>query len=85
MAAVIYTLCALVALTCSVLLFRSYRQNRVRMLFWSAACFAGLTLSNVLLVLDRLIFPYADLSTPRLAAAFVGLLLLLYGLIWEGD
>jgi hypothetical protein len=30
------------------------------------------------------VFPN-DLSAPRLAAAFIGLLLLLFGLIWEGD
>lgn len=84
MAAVIYTLCALTCLACAVLLYRSHRQTRGRMLFWSALCFVGLTASNFLLVLDRLVLPN-DLSTPRLAAAFVGLLLLLFGLIWEVD
>ena len=84
MAAVIYSLCALTCLACAVLLFRSYRQARARLIFWSALCFIGLTASNILLVLDRLVLPN-DLSTPRLAAAFLGLLLLLFGLIWEGD
>jgi hypothetical protein len=84
MAALIYSLCALTCLACVVLLFRSYRQTRGRLLFWSALCFVGLTASNILLVLDRLVFPN-DLSAPRLAAAFIGLLLLLFGLIWEGD
>lgn len=85
MAAVIYALCALVALTCALLLFRSYRRGGGRLIFWSALCFVGLTSSNVFLVLDRLVFPVVDLSTARLASAFVGLLLLLFGLIWEGD
>ena len=84
MAAVIYSLCALTCLACAVLLFRSYRQARARLIFWSALCFIGLTASNILLVLDRLVLPN-DLSTPRLAAAFLGLLLLLFGLIWEAD
>lgn len=84
MAALIYSMCALTCLTCAVLLFRSYRQTRARLIFWSALCFIGLTASNILLVLDRLVLPN-DLSTPRLAAAFLGLLLLLFGLIWEGD
>ena len=85
MAAVIYSLCALTCLACVVLLFRSYRRTRSRMLLWSGLCFVGLTASNFFLVLDRLVFPLIDFSTARLAAAFVGLLLLLYGLIWEGD
>lgn len=84
MAALIYSLCALTCLACAVLLFRSYGQTHVRLLFWSALCFVGLTASNILLVLDRLVLPN-DLSAPRLTAAFVGLLLLLFGLIWERD
>jgi hypothetical protein len=85
MAAVIYTLCALTSLTCAVLLFRGYQKSRAHLLLWSALCFAGLTASNILLVLDRLVYTEIDLTTPRLAAALAGLLLLLYGLIWETE
>lgn len=85
MAAVIYTLCALTALLCAVLLLRGFQKTRGRLLLWSGLCFVGLTVSNVFLVLDRIVFAGVDLSTPRLAAALVGLLLLLFGLIWEGD
>jgi hypothetical protein len=85
MAPIIYSLCALTCLACAMLLLRSYRQTRSQMLLWSGLCFAGLTASNVLLVLDRLVFPAVDLSTTRLAVALVALLLLLYGLIWESD
>ena len=86
MAAIIYTLCALTALVCAVLLLRSYQKTGVKLLLWSGLCFAGLTASNVLLVLDRIVWPSTvDLSTARLAAALVGLLLLLFGLIWESD
>jgi hypothetical protein len=85
MAAVIYSLCALTCIVCAVMLFRSYRLSGGRLIFWSGLCFVGLTISNLLLVLDRLVLPTVDLSTPRLLSAFVGLLLLLYGLIWEGD
>ena len=85
MAALIYTLCALTCLFTAALLLRSYQQTRVALLLWSGLCFAGLTLSNILLVLDRVVYPDADLSIPRLASAFVGLLLLLYGLVWEND
>jgi hypothetical protein len=85
MAPIIYSLCALACLACAALLLRSYRQTRAQMLLWSGLCFAGLTASNVLLVLDRLVFPAVDLSTVRLGVALVALLLLLYGLIWESD
>ena len=85
MAAVIYSLCALTALACAVLLLRSFRASRSPMLFWSAACFAGLTLGNVILVVDRIVLPSTDLSLLRLSVALVSVLLLLYGLIMEGD
>lgn len=85
MAAIIYTLCALTCLVCAVLLLRGYQKTSGRILLWSGLCFVGLTGSNVFLVLDRLIFPNIDFSTARLSAALVGLLLLIFGLIWEGD
>ncbi|HUP98700.1 MAG TPA: DUF5985 family protein [Usitatibacter sp.] len=85
MAPVIYSLCALTALACAILLLRAYAQSRARVLLWSGLCFAGLTLNNVLLVVDRLVLPATDLFTLRLAVALLALLLLLYGLIWEHD
>ena len=85
MAAVIYTLCALTSLACAILLLRAYTASRVNLLFWSGMCFLGLTASNVLLVLDRVVYPDVDLQGARLVAALAGLLLLLYGLVWERD
>ena len=85
MAAIIYSLCALTAFLCAVLLLRSFAASRSRMLFWSAACFVGLTIGNALLVLDRILLPMVDLSIPRLLVSLVAVLLLLYGLIMEGD
>ena len=79
----IYSLCALTSLCCAVLLLRSYRQTHFRLLLWSGLCFAGLTLNNVLVILDKIIFPTMDFSTWRLAAGLVSLLLMLFGLIWE--
>jgi hypothetical protein len=84
-AALIYTLCALTALTCAILLFRAYARSRARALFWSGLCFAGLTLNNVLLVADRIILPTVDLYTLRLVVALLAVLLLLYGLIRGTD
>lgn len=85
MAATIYTLCALTSLACAVLLLRAYSVSGMKLLFWSGMCFLGLTASNVLLVLDRIVYPDVDLYGARLLAALAGLLLLVYGLIWERD
>lgn len=83
MAPVIYGLCALVALMCAILLVRAWRVSRYRLLFWSALCFAALTANNVLLFLDKIIFPAVDLSLARTLTALVGMSVLLYGLIWD--
>jgi hypothetical protein len=85
MGAVIYSLCALTAALCAVLLLRGYLRTRTRMLFWSGLCFLGLTASNTLLVLDRIVLPSVDLSTARLAVGLVALLLLIYGLVMGED
>lgn len=85
MAALIYSLCALTCLAAFVLLLRGWRATRFRLLFWSALCFAGLTVNNILLVLDKLVFLEVDLSTLRLATGLVSVLLLLFGLVWEEE
>lgn len=86
MAAFIYTLCTITCLVATLLLLRGWRQTRSPLLAWSGVCFAGLTLSNLLLVLDRTIYSVsADLSTERLVSAFIALLILVIGLIWESD
>ena len=86
MAALIYSLCALTSVMCFVLLWRSWRESGARLLFWSALCFAALSVNNVLLVLDRVVFPVEhDLNMARLVTALVAVLLLLFGLVWEED
>lgn len=86
MAHLIYSLCTLTSLACAWLLLGSYRRTGHRLLLWSGWCFIGLTVNNMLLVADRLIFPDTiDLSTARLTAGLVALLLLLYGLIYEKE
>jgi hypothetical protein len=86
MAAVIYSMCALTSVTCLVLLWRSWRASGARLLFWSALCFAALSVNNVLLVLDHVVWLVEiDLAIPRLLAALVAVLLLLFGLIWEEE
>ena len=85
MAAIIYSLCALTCLICALMLLRAYGHTRSRMLFWSGACFVGLTAGNILLVVDRILLPATDLTTARLTVGLVSVLLLLYGLTTEGD
>lgn len=86
MAAVVYFLCALTSLACFVLLLRGWRASGHRLLFWSALCFAGMTINNSLLVVDKVVFPtQVDLSTWRLTAALTAVLLLVFGLVWEEE
>jgi hypothetical protein len=85
MAQTIYTLCTLTSLACAWLLFASYRRTRHRLLFWSGSCFAVMTVNNILLVLDKLVFPEVDLITARLVTALLAVALLLYGLIYEEE
>ncbi len=86
MSAIIYGLCALTALGCTILLLRGYRRSRYRLLLWSGLCFAGLTLNNVLLVIDKVALPPdQDLSVARTLVAVAAMIVLLYGLIWDSD
>jgi hypothetical protein len=85
MAPVIYSLCALTSLACCVLLWRGWRAGGNRLLFWSALCFAGLTVNNLLLVIDKMVLTQVDLYGARLASGLVAVSLLLFGLIWEEE
>lgn len=79
----IYVLCALTSILCAVLLIRGYRQSRVRLLFWSAWCFVGLALNNILLIIDERVLRDANLEIWRALPAVIGVALLVYGLVWE--
>jgi hypothetical protein len=83
MATLVYALCALTSLACAVLLLRGYVQNRVRLLLWSGLCFAGLALNNIILLVDMRVVPQIDLSVWRTLPALAGIVILLYGLVWE--
>ncbi|HET7849982.1 MAG TPA: DUF5985 family protein [Pseudolabrys sp.] len=83
MATVVYSLCAIAALICAAFLLLAYRRGRYRLLLWSGLCFAGLTLNNVLLVLDKIVLPLVDLSIWRTLVSLVSMAVLLYGLIWD--
>jgi Family of unknown function (DUF5985) len=81
----IYILCTLTSLACAWLLLASYRRTRHRLLFWSGWSFVAMTVNNLFLVLDKVIFPDAYLLPARLVSALVSMLLLLYGLIYEKE
>lgn len=85
MSTVVYVLCALTSLLCAWLLLRGFQRSRSRLLLWSGLCFVGFFINNVLLVVDLRIFPERDLSLIRTVPVLVGLVLLIYGLVWESD
>jgi len=85
MATVIYTLCAITSGFCAWLLVRAYIGNRSRLLLWSAVCFAGLTLENAALWIDKIVFPQIDLSAVRLSIGLFAMTVLLIGMIWEAE
>lgn len=70
---------------CAGLLLRGYSRARQRLLLWSGLCFVGLALSNFLIYVDLVLLPQIDLYPLRLVTTTVAMLLLLYGLIWEGE
>jgi hypothetical protein len=82
---VLYALAVLTCLACTVLLFRGYARSGLRLLLWSALCFVFLTLNNLLLFFDLIVFAELDLRPWRLGAALIGLLFLLYGFLFESD
>ena len=81
----VYILNSVTFATCSTLLGRAYWRVRQRLLLWSALCFAGLAISNLLVFVDLVMLPQADLYMFRLITAAVAMLLLMVGLIWEGE
>lgn len=83
MATLVYALCGLTSIACAVLLLRGYVGSRARLLLWGGLCFVGLAVNNVLLFVDMRIVPEVDLSVWRSLPTLVGLMLLIYGLVWE--
>jgi hypothetical protein len=81
----VYILCAATSAACAVLLLRAYARSRARFLLWSGLCFAFLVANNVLLYLDLAAFPEADLRLVRHGSALAGLVLLVWGLVWDAE
>lgn len=80
----VYSLCALTCLLCTVLLLRGYREDRQRLQLLMSLCFAGMTVNNVLLPIDKVwTGTDIDLSIVRSAVGFASMAALLLILIWE--
>jgi hypothetical protein len=82
----VYILGALTSLACAAFLLRGYLRTGVRLLMWSSLFFAALTLDNIILFFDLVVYPEVKwLVLCRHGAALVGLGLLLFGLIWDSE
>lgn len=84
-AAIVYLLCALTSIACMVLLGRAWRRTGARLLLWSAICFVGFAINNLLLFIDLVLLPGIDLSLPRALANFAGVTALATALVWESE
>lgn len=83
MAEAVYLLCALTSICCAGLLWRSYCRTHTSLLLWSCLCFTGLAANNILLFIDLAMVPATDLSLLRGSIALVGMMALIFGLVWE--
>jgi hypothetical protein len=83
MAILAYLLSFGTALACAVLLTRAHRNGRTPLLFWSAFCFWGLSVSNGLAIMDVFVVPNTDMYWMRLGTALASVIVLLYGMVWE--
>ena len=83
MTGIVYLLCAATCLLCAVLLLRGYQQTKVRLLFWSGLCFAGLMIDNVMLYVDVVVMPDVNLAVWRKLPGLLATILLVFGLVWE--
>lgn len=79
----VYILCFLTSAACAWLLGRSYRSRGLRLLFWSSVCFVFLAANNLVLVLDLVVWPSADLRLERLLLALAAVGSLIWGFIWD--
>jgi hypothetical protein len=83
--AAVYILCFLTSATCAWLLGRSYHRSRTPLLLWSSTCFVFLAMNNLVLVLDLVVWPTADVDfrLPRLLLSLAAASSMLFGFIWN--
>ncbi len=85
MSEIIYFGSMLVSVICTILLTKSYRQSRARVLLWIALSFGFLALSNIFVFLDVIVFPEVNMWGPIVRNALLACAgsVLVAGLIWE--
>jgi hypothetical protein len=81
--AMVYLLCFATSAACAWLLARTYRRSRARLLLWSGLCFGFLAANNLLVLVDLLVVPDADLRLGRLLLSLAAVGILLFGFIWD--
>jgi len=82
----VFLLCLITSAACAMLLFRQFVRTRTRLLFWSALCFAGLTVNNLLVFIDLVVFAEdVSLLPLRHLSSLAALGVLLYAFVWESD
>lgn len=82
----VYLLCFLTSAACAALMVRQHRRAPSPILMWSAACFSLLALSNLAVVVDRIILgPEISLRPIRLLLTLSAVSVLLFGFIWEAE
>lgn len=86
LASAVYLLCFLASAICATLLIRQLRRSGSPVLYWSAACFVFLALSNLLVVFDNVVLgPDVNLRIGRLVLTLLAVSVLLFGFIWEAE
>lgn len=83
MGPIVFLLCSILSLACTVLLYRGYSKSKFKLLFWCSVGFSGFALSNFLSLADALTGPNLDLSILRTIPSLVGVIFMIYGLIEE--
>ena len=85
MATAVYVLCGLTSAACALLLLRAYARRGARLLLWSGLSFVGFAAGNVMLVVNFVILPERDLALLRSLPVLAGLMVLIYGLVWDAQ
>ncbi len=82
----VFFVCVLASTACMWLLLRGWRRTGTRLLLWSALCFVGLAVNNLLVFTDLVILPHSvDLLPWRQATSLAAVSVLIWGFIWEAD
>jgi hypothetical protein len=81
----VYVMCLFTSAACAWLLGRSFLRTGMRLLLWSGVCFFFLAANNLILVLDLLVWPDADLRIVRAGLSLAAVASLIWGFVWEGE